>query len=283
VRVLNRPQVRTGAELERVLPDLALEVRRAVPADNVMGLGLALTGIVDAGRGTVLYSRHLGYDHDALAPRLSERLGGLSVTLENDVNAMLLGEQLHHKPGDRRATIVMLRLGQGVGGAIMLHGRLHHGNAHMAGEVSDLLTLGPSGLALTLEDALGGPHLLGRLRAADPTIGSLPEVVTERSRRPSVQSVLEDAQVRLTNSIMSICLLLAPDAVLLAGPGWAQDLFYEPIKAVLAEHLPVPVTVRFVSDPVRAALWGAAAVALAAHPLTSPVPSIWGEIGATRP
>ncbi len=275
VRVVNRPQVRSGQELERLLPELAREAGAGVEGTTIMGLGLALTGIVDAGTGRVLYSRHLGYDHDALAARLSDRLGGLKVTLENDVNAMLLGEHLQHMRSADRTTTIMLRFGQGVGGAIMLHGRLHHGHAHMAGEVSDLLTLGPLGGTLTMEDALGGTALLARLQAVDPSLTSLSEVVSQRRRSPAVEAVLDDAQVRLDNAVVNICLLVAPDTVVLAGPGWAQDLFYEPLRAALAQRLPVPLSVRFVIDPVRAALWGAAAVALSAHPLTSPVPSVW--------
>jgi predicted NBD/HSP70 family sugar kinase len=274
VRVLNRPRVRDGQELERLLPDLVREAGSAVEGTTIMGLGLALTGIVDASKGTVLYSRHLGYDHDALACRLSERLGGMRVTLENDVNAMLLGEHIHHLRSENRTTI-MLRLGQGVGGAIMIHGRLHHGHAHMAGEVSDLLTLGPRGGTLTMEDALGDATLLRRLRDADPSVQSLSDVVSEWGRNEAIRAIVEDAQARLHNAVLTICLLVAPDTVVLAGPGWAQDLFYEPLKAVLAKRLPVPLTVRFVADPVRAALWGAAAVVLSAHPLTNPVPSVW--------
>ena len=277
VRVVNRPAVRSGEELERALAELVPEAQGGVEADAVMGLGVALTGIVDAAKGSVLFSRHLGYSHDPLAHRLSERLGGMPVTLENDVNAMLLGEHLRHRRGDDRTTTIMLRLGQGVGGAIMMRGRLHHGNAHMAGEVSDLLTLGPLGGALTMEDALGGAELLARLRSADPSITGLSEVVSERGRSRQTQAIIEDAQIRLNNTVLNICMLLAPDTVVVAGPGWAQDLLFDSLRDALSARLPVPVSVRFVTDPVRAALWGAAAVAFSSHPLTSPVPSVWAN------
>lgn len=275
IRLLQRANVRTGSEVERELPTLVLEAGSTVDRSAVVGLGLAMTGMVDAGRGTVLFSRRLGYDHTPLAARLSERLGGLPVHLENDVNAILLGEYLEHQRPDQRTTAVLLRLGPGVGGAIMLRGRIHHGNAHMAGEVANLLTLGPNGDALGLEDALGDAGLLARLQAVAPEIATIGKACELAPGDDDVAAILEDARVRLHSTVVNLCLFMAPDTVVLAGPNWVKEFFFEPLRAALQTELPVPVRLHFVSDPLRAALWGAAATALASHPLTNPAGHVW--------
>ena len=267
VRRVQRRGVSSDADLTRELPDAVSEALSGVPLDRVLGLGLAIAGIVDPVRGVVVSSRPLGYQRARLAPRLTDLLGGLSVTLENGVNATLLGDYLERGGADRKASVVMLTFRHGVGGAIMLHGKLYRGQANMAGEVSELVTMGRTGTPLRLEDAVGEPGLVRRLKEVRPDIGGVEEALMAAEADRALRAVLEDAGERLAMAVVNLCLLLAPDTVVMTGPPWIQRVYYEPVRSAVSQGVPIAVGVRVLEDPLSAVLRGAAAVQMAAHPL----------------
>lgn len=254
-------------ELIRELPGAVSEVLADLPAERVLGLGLAVAGIVDPERGIVVSSRPLGYKDTPLAQEASALLGGMSVTLENAVNATLLGDYLERRGIDRKANVIMLTFRHGVGGAIMLHGKLYRGQDNLAGEVSELVTMGRTGMPLRLEDAVGEPGLLKRLAQARPGMASVDEAAIVAETDPAVRAVLDDAGERLATIVANLCLLLAPDSVVLTGPPWIHEVYFEAVHAAVSQALPVPVNVRCLKDPLSAVLRGAGAVQMAAHPL----------------
>ena len=101
----------------------------------VTGVGLGVPGIVDAERGVVGADIH--YAPELAGAPLGEALGrrlGLPVFVDNDVNALALGEWTWGA-GRGARSLVMLALGTGVGGGIILDGRLHRGRAGFGGEL----------------------------------------------------------------------------------------------------------------------------------------------------
>jgi glucokinase len=101
----------------------------------VIGVGLGVPGIVDAERGVVGTDIH--YAPELAGAPLGEGLGrrlGVPVFVDNDVNALALGEW-RWGAGRGARSLVMLALGTGVGGGIILDGRLHRGQAGFGGEL----------------------------------------------------------------------------------------------------------------------------------------------------
>ena len=101
----------------------------------VTGVGLGVPGIVDAERGVVGADIH--YAPELAGAPLGEALGrrlGLPVFVDNDVNALALGEWTWGA-GRGARSLVVLALGTGVGGGIILDGRLHRGRAGFGGEL----------------------------------------------------------------------------------------------------------------------------------------------------
>jgi glucokinase len=72
-------------------------------------------------------------DHFALGPALAKAFGGLHVTIDNDVRVAVVGE---HRAGAGRPynNLLAVFLGTGVGGGLVLGGKLHHGRGN-AGEI----------------------------------------------------------------------------------------------------------------------------------------------------
>ena len=105
------------------------------PAD-LAGVGLGLPGIVEPRAGTVSHAVNLRMDLPAvpIGPLLSARLGGVPVTVENDLNAATLGAADLLGLRD----MALLALGTGVAAGLVLDGRLRRGHAGAAGEIGHL-------------------------------------------------------------------------------------------------------------------------------------------------
>ncbi|HEX5531139.1 MAG TPA: ROK family protein [Methylomirabilota bacterium] len=102
---------------------------------TVTGVGLGIPGTVDVERGVVGVDVH--YAPELVGMPLAARLGprvGVPVFVDNDVNALALAEWTWGA-GRGARSLVMLALGTGVGGGIVLDGRLHRGAAGFGGEL----------------------------------------------------------------------------------------------------------------------------------------------------
>ena len=117
------------AGLEAALRRAMTEFERFAPG----AVGLACAGTVDRDRGVVVTSPNLPLEDVPLAARLQQALE-IPVVLENDANAALLGESIAGAAVGLRH-VVMLTLGTGIGGALLLDGRLYRGACGGAGEL----------------------------------------------------------------------------------------------------------------------------------------------------
>jgi glucokinase len=102
--------------------------------------GCGCAGLVDHERGTIHASPNLPTWHDVQLARALEGALGLRVVLENDANAAAYAE---YAVGAARgaANAVMLTLGTGIGGGIVLGGRLYRGSHGGAGEVGHMAVM----------------------------------------------------------------------------------------------------------------------------------------------
>ena len=119
---------------KQILPDIAASIRSFLTAYQVnesaiLGLGIGVPGPVD-GKGVVNKCVNLGWGVFNIAEELS-RLTGFPVKAGNDANVAALGE--YWKGGGKDCdNMVFATLGTGVGGGIVIEGKLLHG-AHGSG------------------------------------------------------------------------------------------------------------------------------------------------------
>ncbi|MBI3298870.1 MAG: ROK family protein [Elusimicrobia bacterium] len=145
VRIRTRPE---GGR-RRFSEALAWCVRRLIrrgerDGRRLTAIGAGCAGVVDAERGLLVGSPNIPFiDRYPLGAQL-ERLTGLRPALGNDVQFGLYGEHaLGAAKGSRHA--LALFLGTGIGGALIIDGKLHRGASGLAGEVGHYLidALGP--------------------------------------------------------------------------------------------------------------------------------------------
>jgi glucokinase len=103
------------------------------PAGKFLGAGIGIPGIVDLQTGMLRKSANLpGWEEYPVRAEIERRLGA-RVVLENDANVAALGEQwLGAARGIENMAVVTL--GTGIGGGIVLGGKIWHGMNGMAGE-----------------------------------------------------------------------------------------------------------------------------------------------------
>ena len=100
---------------------------------KIVGIGIGSPGTIDVNNGIVNYANNLGWNNLPVADLMREKLP-YPVRLTNDANAASLGEA-KFGAGKLYDTVIMLTLGTGVGGGIILNGKLFEGNEGKGGEL----------------------------------------------------------------------------------------------------------------------------------------------------
>lgn len=219
--------------------------------DAIRGVGIGSPGPLDRERGLVIFTPNLGWRDFPLRDRVQEATG-LTATLDNDANCATLGEWwLGAARGAKH--VVGLTIGTGVGGGLILDGRLYHGASDVAGELGHstidstgrrckcgnygCLEAYASGTAIAerASEALAGgepssmPALVGgdlsRLTAADVYRAA------KEGDSLALEVVRETARL-LGAGVANLLNIFNPEVVVLAGGvTQAGDALFEPMRA----------------------------------------------------
>ena len=111
---------------------------------EVCALGAGLPGMVDSINGRVLELSNVAGWKDIGLTKLLEERTGLPVAIDNDANAATYAEWLYGAGRDG-VNVIMVTLGTGVGGGLILDGKLYRGSQLGAGEIGQM-TLDPQGV-----------------------------------------------------------------------------------------------------------------------------------------
>jgi glucokinase len=130
-------ETRVAMGRDHVVSDMCAAIRQLSEkhkaAGKLLGIGIGVPGIIDMETGMVRESPNLPDWADYPARTEIERRLGTRVVLENDANSAALGEKWLGAAKDVN-DMAMLTLGTGVGGGLVLGGRIWHGMAGMAAE-----------------------------------------------------------------------------------------------------------------------------------------------------
>jgi glucokinase len=257
-----------------VLDALEAIVRELIAASEapVGGVGIGIPSLMDQARGVARWTNHLDLEGVSVADVLADRLD-LPVTVDNDANLAMLAE---HSEGAAKgaAHAVMLTLGTGIGGAIVVGGRLVRGAHGAAGELGHIVVDldGPvcpgncpnrgcleavaSGSALAVE----GDHIAESDRdsalakeaaAGRPITGAL---VTELAHDgdPGALQAVESIGRKLGVGLVSIANALDPEVIVIGGGVIAAgELLLGPAREVLAKRALPPIAEAVRVEPAR--------------------------------
>jgi glucokinase len=259
--------------------------------DGLDGVGIGVPSIVEFATGRVVSSVNIPLADVPLREVLGERLG-VPVFVDNDATVAALAEAHDEHLRLVAHNLVMLTVGTGVGGGIVIDGRIFRGGSGGAGELGhtivglDLASSVPSPMRFpqpgSLEFVASGHALdrlakqaadlhpesaLGRLHASgDPVLGP-DAVAAARDGDEAAMRIIEIWGQRLGIGIANAINTFDPDEVVIGG-GAAQagELLLEPARRV-ADGYVVPglrghARVRLAWHGVRAGVLGAALLAV---------------------
>lgn len=131
---------------ERVIADMTGAIRdlqERMRGARLVGIGIGVPGVINLATGMIRQSPNLPGWNDFPVRDDIERQLKAPVILENDANAAALGEKWVGA-GKSAAGLCILTLGTGIGGGIILDGRIWHGQDGMGGELGHM-TIDPNG------------------------------------------------------------------------------------------------------------------------------------------
>lgn len=242
--------------IEKSIADLVVELRAAVDRP-VVGVGVGAAGFIDATRSTVLFAPNLAWRDEPLRADL-EALLGLPVVVENDGNAAAWGEFVYGAGRDVD-DLLLVAVGTGVGGGIVLDGRLHRGASGIAAEIGHLRVVPggrlcgcgntgcweqyASGSALVADAraaAEADPEAARVLLAGAPVSALDGPMITAAARAgdPFARARLAELGRWLGEGIASLAAVLDPAAAVIGGGvSAAGDLLLDPLRTAFRENL----------------------------------------------
>jgi len=181
---------------------------------DVVGVGIGCPGPLDLERGIVVETPNLGWDGYPIRDRIARALG-LAATLDNDANCATYGEWWMGAGRDADS-LIGVTLGTGIGGGLILDGRLVRGASGCAGELGHM-TIDLNGRRCAcgnygcLEAYASGPNIAARAR--------------EGIEAGYVSSIVD-----LVDGDLSRITALTVYEARIAGDGYAQEVMLETAK-----------------------------------------------------
>jgi len=241
---------RIAAMIEEVITQTSAET--GAERSDFLGVGIGSPGPLDREKGIVIVTPNLGWKNFPLRDEIAKRVS-LDATLDNDANCATLGEfWCGAAVGGKN--VVGMTLGTGIGGGLILDGKLYHGSSDAAGEIGHT-TIDSTGRRCKcgnygcLEAYASGPAIAERAREAlrgDEGESMLQGMVDGDLKRLTAQTVYEaskrgDAVARevvretarfLGAGVSNLINIFNPDVVVLAGGvTQAGDALFEPLRA----------------------------------------------------
>src|SRR4029077_7446539 len=100
---------------------------------DVIGVGIGAPGPLDREKGIVIVAPNLGWRNFPLRNLVAEKLN-LPATPDNDANSATVGE-LWEGAAQGATNVIGMTIGTGIGGGLIIDGKLFHGSSDVAGEI----------------------------------------------------------------------------------------------------------------------------------------------------
>lgn len=191
--------------------------------ETILGIGLGMHGFVDRKNGIIQYAPAFELEAYPLRENLENALDCM-VVLENDVRAMAVGERWFGLAKDI-PDFFLINIGDGVGGAIGMNGRIQSGGTQMAGEIGHITVPNHDGIVCRcgktgcLETEISSAALARKYRekTGEPCENSKELYARASQGDLEAIAVFEEMGIRLGQALGLVVQLLNPKMIILAG------------------------------------------------------------------
>jgi len=259
-RILSKAKRSTPGNDPRAVEQVIVELVEELGAGHrIWSVGIGAAGWMDLDGATVLFSPHLAWRNEPLRENL-QRLLRRPVLLTNDADAAAWAEW-RFGAGQGQSRLVCITLGTGIGGAMVMDGRLERGRFGVAGEFGHQIIMPgghrcecgnrgcweqyASGNALGREArelaAANSPVAQELLRAVDGDVGRITGVtVTELAEAgdPTSRELIEDVGEWLGLGLANLAAALDPGKFVIGGGLCdAGELLVAPARKAFSRNL----------------------------------------------
>lgn len=238
--ISEKGEIPTPYEGLEVFIDTIVDLYKRFEDQNVAALAMSAPGKIDSSTGYFYTSGALKYISGVnLADRLAERID-VPFAVENDAKAAALAELwMGSMNGIRNGTVVVL--GTGIGGAIIIDGKLYRGTTFAAGEYSNISTR--LDLPYSSERNWARQNGVGRMvEAYESMVGAEPGSLTGRDLfaaanegQPEAVSAIERYCEGLATAIISLQTILDVERVSIGGGISKQPILIDTLRRVMAD------------------------------------------------
>jgi glucokinase-like ROK family protein len=256
-RIASDPQDEQGTIIGRVedIIQEALSIGKERGLRH-LGIGLGVPGLVDIRQGNLVFAPNLGWCDVPFRQMWTQRFD-VPVFVENEANAAALGEY-YFGIAHNVQNLIYLSAGVGLGGGIIIKGRLFRGSSGYAGEVGHMTVdpngelcgcgkrgcwetvVGPRAIVRRVKETLesGGESQIGTLVENDLSRIDVGVVVqAAQAGDPIAQTALEEVGVQLGIGISNLVNTFNPEMVVLGGALSLASPFLLPvIEETVREH-----------------------------------------------
>lgn len=220
-----------------ILPDIAEAIKnkmqeKGITKEDVVGVGIGVPGPVDS-QGVIYKAANLGWGVFSIKEELTNLLDGIPVEAGNDANVAALGE-MWRGGGQGYNNMVAVTLGTGVGGGIIVDGKILTGATGAGGEIGHILVeenetevcgCGKTGCLEQYASATGVVRLANRRLAKDDKASSLRGIqVTAKDVWDAVKAgdelaieVAEQFGEYLGKGLAAVACVVNPDIFVIGG------------------------------------------------------------------
>jgi glucokinase len=260
--IVARAQRETPAlSVDAIAEEICAAAAELIETHDIEGVGIGAAGYVSSDRSTVLFAPNLAWRDEPLGERVADKLG-LPVVVENDANAAAWAEFEYGAAKDVQHT-VCVTLGTGIGGGVVIDGRLLRGAYGVGAELGHMRVVPgghrcgcgargcfeqyASGRALVREGraqaesgVLGAMQMLSACGIADPADLTGPMITrAAQDGDPCARELLDDLGRWLGEGVASIVTLFDPSLVVIGGGvSAAGELVLAPARRAFDRHLP---------------------------------------------
>jgi glucokinase len=230
-------------QIEAGLPGFLAQNGITSASNNLLGAGIGFGGPVDTNSGETITSHQIqGWDRYPIVEWLrgllkAQGFGSAPVHLGNDADVAGLGEAVHGA-GQGANPVFYVTVGSGIGGGLILDGRIHPGVGLGAAEIGHL-TLGPGGDIL--EHHASGWGIQKRYRKGsggeNATVPQIAELA--KSGDTVAAEVLSGAIRDLAWGLCQVIALICPKRIVIGGGVslLGEATFFKPLRAEVSKQV----------------------------------------------
>jgi len=145
-KIIAQTSVKTNAKrpFDEIIADMVTSVKEVVneaglSLSDINSIGIGSPGTIDSQNGIIVYTNNIEINNVPITSKIKEEIN-IPVYISNDANCAALGE-VYAGAAKGKSNAVMITLGTGVGGGIIIDGKIYEGTKSAGGEIGHTILI----------------------------------------------------------------------------------------------------------------------------------------------